>query len=95
MKLSIIIPAYNEEDRIIRTLNNTLLYLNEQNYYSGVIVVSDGSTDETKKVSERFDSGEKVSLNVLEYHPNRGKGYAVRFGMLRGSGVYIMFMDAD
>ena len=95
MKLSIIIPAYNEEDRIVRTLENTLFYLNKQNYYSEIIVVSDGSTDETKKVTEEFDPGEKVTLKVIEYKPNRGKGYAVRFGMLRGSGDYIMFMDAD
>jgi dolichyl-phosphate beta-glucosyltransferase len=95
MKLSIIIPAYNEADRIVRTLENTLLYLNAQNYLSEVIVVSDGSTDGTKTVAKGFDPGEKVTLRVLEYHPNRGKGYAVRYGMLEGAGELILFMDAD
>jgi len=96
MKLSIIIPAYNEEDRIIHTIHETLSYLNRQDYKSEVIVVSDGSTDSTKAVvEERFASFEKVALKAVEYHPNRGKGYAVAFGMLKGSGDTVMFMDAD
>jgi dolichyl-phosphate beta-glucosyltransferase len=96
MKLSVIIPAYNEEDRIIHTINETLSYLNRQNYKSEVIVVSDGSTDRTKAVvEERFAPLEKVALKAIEYHPNRGKGYAVAFGMLKGSGDAVMFMDAD
>lgn len=95
MKLSIIIPAYNEEDRIVTTLENTLSYLNRQDYYSEVIVVSDGSTDRTKDVVKGFNPGLKVSLDILEYHPNRGKGFAVQFGMLRGCGDLLMFMDAD
>ena len=96
MKLSIIIPAYNEEDRIVTTINETLAYLNRQDYTSEVIVVSDGSTDKTKAViEERFATGEKVALKAIEYHPNRGKGYAVQAGMLKGSGDTVMFMDAD
>ena len=96
MELSVIIPAYNEEDRIVRTLKNTFSYLNRQKYQSEVIVVSDGSTDNTKDVAERmFDSGKTVSIKVFEYHPNRGKGYAVRFGIMIGCGSLLMFMDAD
>lgn len=96
MQLSIVIPAYNEADRIVTTLAETLSYLNRQDYRSEVIVVSDGSRDQTKGVVERrFPSSDKVRVHALEYHPNRGKGYAVRFGMLRGSGAWIMFMDAD
>ncbi len=95
MKLSVIIPAYNEEDRIIHTLESTLAFLNDQDYKSEIIVVSDGSNDRTSSVVEGFFSGNKVSLGVIEYHPNRGKGYAVRTGMLAGKGDVIMFMDAD
>lgn len=95
MKLSIIIPAYNEEDRIVITLTNTLLYLNEQNYESEIIVVSDGSSDKTIKIVNNFETGKKISLKGLEYHPNRGKGYAVRYGMLKGKGDFVLFMDAD
>jgi dolichyl-phosphate beta-glucosyltransferase len=96
MRLSIIIPAYNEEDRIVRTIERTLAYLNQQSYTSEVIVVSDGSSDGTRVVVEEgFSPGEQVSLQVIEYHPNRGKGYAVRKGMIAGVGDIVMFMDAD
>ncbi len=95
MKLSIIIPAYNEEDRIIHTLDASLAFLNQQHFHSEIIVVSDGSTDHTRSVAEGFDSGNNVDLRVIEYHPNRGKGYAVRTGMLAGNGEMILFMDAD
>jgi dolichyl-phosphate beta-glucosyltransferase len=95
MKLSIIIPAYNEADRIIHTLNASLSFLNKQNFNSEIIVVSDGSTDHTRSVVEGFDVGGKTDLRVIEYHPNRGKGYAVRTGMLAGKGEMILFMDAD
>jgi dolichyl-phosphate beta-glucosyltransferase len=95
MKLSIIIPAYNEEDRIVTTLESTLAYLNARTDSSEVLVVSDGSRDGTGAVVEGFDPGENVSLRLLEYHPNRGKGYAVRYGMRRGQGEVLMFMDAD
>ena len=95
LKLSIIIPAYNEEDRIVTTLNNTIDYLCKQTYASEIVVVSDGSHDRTKIVAGGFKVPEPVHLNVLEYHPNRGKGYAVRYGMLKGRGEIVMFMDAD
>ncbi|MEW5909250.1 MAG: dolichyl-phosphate beta-glucosyltransferase [Thermodesulfobacteriota bacterium] len=95
MKLSIIIPAYNEEDRIIVTLRETVSYLSGKNYDSEIIVVSDGSVDHTRETVEEMALFSKIPLKILEYHPNRGKGYAVRFGMLEGRGQIIMFMDAD
>jgi dolichyl-phosphate beta-glucosyltransferase len=95
MKLSIIIPAYNEEDRIVHTLVASLTFLNQEHFHSEIIVVSDGSTDHTRSVVEGFDPGSKVALRVIEYHPNRGKGYAVRTGMLAGNGEMLLFMDAD
>ncbi|MFC1857993.1 dolichyl-phosphate beta-glucosyltransferase [Thermodesulfobacteriota bacterium] len=95
MKLSVIIPAYNEVDRIVTTLESTHTYLEQQDYQSEVVVVSDGSTDGTGSVVKSFGSGKKVSFYLLEYHPNRGKGYAVRYGMVRAHGKIVMFMDAD
>lgn len=95
MKLSIIIPAYNEADRIVGTLTHTLAYLERQAYASEILVVSDGSSDETCKVVEGFRTEGRCDVRALAYHPNRGKGYAVRYGMLRGSGDILMFMDAD
>ena len=95
MKLSIIIPAYNEEDRIVNTLKQTFAYLEGQAYESEVLVISDGSHDQTGPVVTGFSPPKDIKLNFLEYHPNRGKGYAVRYGMLRGQGQVMMFMDAD
>ena len=95
MKLSIIIPAYNEEDRIVHTLNKTLAYLSVQDYSSEVLVISDGSKDRTCRVVQDFAAGSNIQIGCLEYHPNRGKGYAVRYGMLKGRGEVVMFMDAD
>jgi dolichyl-phosphate beta-glucosyltransferase len=93
--LSVIIPAYNEQDRILPTLENTLAYLRNQKYSSEVIVISDGSRDDTARTARNFQTSEHIRIQALEYHPNRGKGYAVRYGMLRGRGRIIMFMDAD
>lgn len=95
MKLSIIIPAYNEADRISETIDQTLFYLRRQCFSSEIIVVSDGSSDNTKSLIADSLSGDRVLTRVYEYHPNRGKGYAVRYGMRRGRGEVLLFMDAD
>lgn len=96
MKLSIIIPAYNEEDRIISTLEHAVDYLSHQDYESDILVVSDGSLDQTcTAVLESFSKNPRVPVRAIEYHPNRGKGYAVRYGMLKGTGDCVLFMDAD
>lgn len=93
--LSVVIPAYNEHDRIVPTLENTIDYLKMQSYTSEVLVVSDGSLDNTVQVAQGFKAPDSIRIKVLEYHPNRGKGYAVRHGMLRTNGRIVMFMDAD
>lgn len=95
MKLSVVIPAYNEADRISKTIDRTLEYLNRQHFSSEIIVVSDGSKDNTKNLMPQSQPGDKVQTRVYEYHPNRGKGYAVRYGMLKGCGETLLFMDAD
>ena len=95
LSLSIVIPAYNEEDRIVHTIRQTLAYCSQQQFKTEIVVVSDGSTDRTEAVVQQFTPGPRVRLQVLSYHPNRGKGYAVRYGMLRAVGEQIMFMDAD
>ena len=95
MKLSIIIPAYNEEDRIVHTLHESLAYLDRQPYDAEIRVISDGSSDQTGRVVRDFASGANTRIYFHEYHPNRGKGYAVRYGMLKGVAEVVMFMDAD
>ena len=92
--LSIVIPAYNEERRIPGTLEATIAYLQTRPYTSELIVVSDGSRDGTRRVAESFQAS-FPALRVIEYHPNRGKGYAVRTGMLAARGERVLFMDAD
>ena len=95
--ISIIIPAYNEEQRLGSTLVDTFDYLTAQDYTSEIIVVDDGSSDQTVKISESFQArtNEKIKLLVLKNPGNRGKGYAVRNGMLHASGEVHLFMDAD
>ena len=92
--LSIVIPAYNEGDRIRKALAPTIAYLQAQTYASEIIVVSDGSRDNTRTVAESFQAA-YPALRVLEYFPNQGKGYAVRTGMLAARGARVLFMDAD
>src|SRR5215510_12977206 len=93
--LSIVIPAYNEENRIGRTLIETFDYLDRQNYSSEVIVVNDGSTDHTVEAVRDFESRAGGKLRLIENPGNRGKGYSVRNGMLRAAGEIALFYDAD
>src|SRR5258708_3102738 len=80
-RLSIIVPAYNEAARLGTTLRAILDYLNRTEEDSELIVVDDGSRDDTAVVAERAiaECG-AVSARVIRYEPNRGKGYAVRAG---------------
>src|SRR3989338_1237257 len=94
MKLSVIVPAYNEEKRIEKTLNSVHEYLSRQNYDYEIIVVIDGSQDATfDVVSELKNKNQK--LKIISYLPNKGKGYAVKQGMLDAKGDWRLFMDAD
>jgi dolichyl-phosphate beta-glucosyltransferase len=92
--LSVVVPAYNEEARIGATLQRMLEYLDAQPYRCEIIVVDDGSTDRTREVVAAVPAG-RTSVSVLHYDGNRGKGYAVRFGMLRANGNFVLFSDAD
>ena len=93
--LSIVIPAYNEENRIGRTLIETFDYIDRQNYSSEVIVVNDGSTDHTVDAVHNFVGRAGGRLRLVENPGNRGKGYSVRNGMLKASGEIALFYDAD
>lgn len=95
--LSIVIPAYNEEQRLGKTLSDTVAYLAAQDYTSEIIVVDDGSRDRTVQIANEFQAQAtaKTKLIVLKNPGNRGKGYAVKNGMLHASGEVHLFMDAD
>lgn len=92
--LSVVIPAYNEEKRIGVTLADLKRYFSQKEFPFEIIVVSDGSTDRTAEVVREFSQG-FAELKVIENKENRGKGYAVRCGMLEAVGEYRLFMDAD
>ncbi len=93
---TVVIPAFNEADRIGSTLRITLGYLAANSPSSEVIVVNDGSTDETsERVREAFAEARRISTQLLENSPNRGKGAAVRTGLLAATKQIALFSDAD
>lgn len=94
MHLSIIIPAYNEEKRITKTLEDIDRYMSKQNYEYEIIVASDGSKDKTGEVVNGLKQKIK-NLSLLDSKENHGKGYAVRQGMMAAKGDYRLFTDAD
>ena len=89
-----VVPAFNEEERLGRTLARLDEYYSAQPYDFDVLVVSDGSTDGTARVVQEFASSHP-RFALLAYEPNRGKGYAVRRGVLEAKGDLILFCDAD
>lgn len=95
--LSFVIPAYNEAARLGSTLRQVFAYLQTQPYRSEVIVVNDGSTDDTVHVVESVFAVNTapVSARLVSYPANRGKGYAVRHGLLAAAGQVALFSDAD
>ncbi len=91
--LSIVIPAYNEARRLPQTLTQTLDFLHQQPWDWELIVVDDGSDDATATEAEQTLAAEP-SARVIR-NPHRGKGYAVRTGMLAATGQFVLFSDAD
>lgn len=91
--LSIIIPAYNEEKKIEKDLALVYDYLEKQPYTYEVLVVDDGSRDKTSEIVMSLKAGYR-NLSCIKYKENRGKGYAVRTGMLQAKGEYVLFADA-
>ncbi len=90
---SIIIPAYNEENRLPNTLEQVFRFLESQSYSSEVIVVENGSADKTFEVAQSF-TGQHKNLRVI-HNEQRGKGGAVQRGVRDARGEYVFFCDAD
>ncbi len=93
-KLSVIIPAYNEEERIEKTLLDVDSYLEKQGYDYEIIVVDNNSKDKTVEIVKRLESTTVQNARVVS-ETIKGKGAAVKKGMAEGVGEYMMFMDAD
>ena len=94
MKLSVIIPAYNEEKRLPKTLREIDKYLKKQDYESEIIVFNDASKDRTAGVVKEM-MAEIKNLRLIDKKENYGKGYGVRQSMLSARGDYRLFTDAD
>lgn len=91
--LSIIIPAHNEESRLPRSLEQVFAFLERQAYEAEVLVIENGSTDRTLEVAQRY-AAQHPNVRVV-HEPGRGKGLAVRRGMLEAGGDYRFMCDAD
>ncbi|MGI8609208.1 MAG: dolichyl-phosphate beta-glucosyltransferase [Candidatus Dormibacteria bacterium] len=93
-QLSVVIPAFNESRRLPPTLRTVDRYLREANRHSELIIVDDGSTDDTAATVDQMIR-EGLKLHLLRHDNNRGKGAAVRTGMLAATGEIVLFTDAD
>jgi dolichyl-phosphate beta-glucosyltransferase len=94
INISIIIPAYNEEARLPLFLGSIAAYFEPQDISYEIIIVDDGSTDSTAGVVERL-AADNPSIKLIRLAANRGKGCAVRTGMLQARGKLLLFTDAD
>lgn len=94
--ISIIVPAFEEETRLGDSIEKILSYIEKEKLSAELIVVDDGSADRTAEVGEsaaaRFPD---LPTKVLRYEPNRGKGFAVKTGLLAAAGDIALFSDAD
>jgi glycosyltransferase involved in cell wall biosynthesis len=89
MRLSVVIPCFNEEHKIANTVDQINTFLETLQFDFEIIVVNDGSSDNTR------DTAKSLDVVLVDYDDNMGKGYAVKKGVERSSGDYILFIDAD
>lgn len=92
-QVSIVIPAYNEGKKISKDIEEGYKYFSENNINGEVIIVDDGSKDQTFNIAKSF-SNKYPSLKVINYGRNVGKGYAIKTGILQATGEYILFADS-
>lgn len=95
MRLSIIVPAFNEGKRLGSTLEKIRSYFQDKSYDYEVIVVDDGSVDDTVLIAEDSLLSGEAKLKVIKNDGNKGKGYSVRQGIRASKGELILFTDAD
>ncbi|GAI41513.1 unnamed protein product, partial [marine sediment metagenome] len=98
--LSIVVPVYNEENRIKKTLEKIVDYFSNKKIKYEIILVNDGSTDNTGEIINEFkdklDNNESnCTISIIDNKRNTGKGFSVRSGVLTSKGKYILFSDAD
>lgn len=91
--LSIVIPAYNEEKKIVKDIEAVYKFFNENSFNGELVIVDDGSSDDTKKIVQSQIKN-YPNLKLVDYGENKGKGYALRKGMVEAQGKYILFADS-
>ena len=94
-KFSILIPAYNEEKNIILTITETIKVFEDFKKDYEIIVIDDGSTDNTCNLVKKNLPNFNNEVKLESYSPNKGKGYALKYGFNFASGDYVLFLDAD
>lgn len=94
IKLSVVVPCYNEESRVQNGFNHYWSYLKKQKYPWELIFVDDGSRDKTLNLIKKKASG-KDRVKIIHYSRNRGKGYAIIQGIKSAQGQFILFSDID
>jgi dolichyl-phosphate beta-glucosyltransferase len=94
MDISIVIPAFNEEKKIGRDVEVAAAFIDEESIPGEVIVVDDGSTDKTAEEAEKATVPYAVERSVIRLDKNRGKGYAVKTGVLASKGGVVLFADS-
>src|ERR1700722_2304011 len=93
-QLSIVIPAYNESARIEMTLERVLSCVDTQGWDAEVLVVDDGSSDDTAEIVQQWMARHE-RRHLIKNNGKRGKGFSVRNGLLQAAGDVVMFTDAD
>ena len=93
MKVSILMPAFNEENRIEQGITGIINLASTLGYDYEVIIIDDGSTDNTRNVALKL--ADNPHVKVIGYKQNQGKGNAINFGLKHAKGDYVVFMDSD
>src|SRR5579864_61474 len=94
MRYSIVVPAYNESERIAASLDKILAHVAKSGWDAEIVVVNDGSRDRTAEIVASY-AARHADIRLIENPGNRGKGYTVRNGMLNAQGEILLFTDAD
>ena len=95
-EISIVIPAFDEAERIGDSLGRIFVFLQAKHPAAEVVIVDDGSSDRTSDVARSFcEKHPEISSQVIRYEPNRGKGYAVKVGLQAATADIAVFSDAD
>jgi len=94
MDISIVIPVFNESKKIGADIKAASAFLKDNHLASEIIVVDDGSSDGTSEAAKNVTTPAEINLEVIRYDEHRGKGHAVRAGIRKTSGDYVMFADS-